>query len=87
MSEDEIREEIVRLVWQKESDLHDLNCLMPSDFDFVMCANLRVKSIDDAPFDANGVSQIYRNGRVLHTPLVMQILPVTNQTILVCVCV
>ena len=68
MSGDEIREEIVRLVWQKESDLHDLNCLMPSDLDFVRCANLRVKSIDsDAPFDANAVSQIYRNGRVLHT--------------------
>lgn len=50
MSEDEIREEIVRLVQQKESDLHDLNCLMPSDFDFVRRANRQVKSIDgDAP--------------------------------------
>ena len=65
MSEDEIRDEIVRLVRQKESDLHDLNCLMPSDFDFVRCANRRVKSIDgDAPFDANGISQIYRNGAI-----------------------
>ena len=65
MCEDEIREEIVRLVRQKESDLHDLNCLMPSDFDFVRCANRRVKSIDgDAPFDANGISQIYRNGAI-----------------------
>ena len=32
MSEDEIKEEIVRLVRLKESDMHDLNCLMPSDF-------------------------------------------------------
>ena len=65
MAEDEIREEIVRLVRQKESDTHDLNCLMASDFDFVRCANRRVKSIDgDAPFDASGISQIYRNGAI-----------------------
>lgn len=36
-AEDEIREEIVRLVRQKESDTHDLNCLMASDFDFEVC--------------------------------------------------
>ena len=55
----------MRLVRQKESDLHDLNFLMPSDFDFVGHANRQVKSIDgDVPFDTNGISQIYRNGAI-----------------------
>lgn len=55
----------MRLVRQKESDTHDLNCLMASDLDFVRCANRQVKSSDgDAPFDASGISQIYRNGAI-----------------------
>ena len=65
MTEAEIREEITRLVRQKECQTHDLGCLMPSDFNFVRCANRRVKSVDgDAPFDANGIGQVYKNGAI-----------------------
>lgn len=65
MSETEIREEIVRLVRQKESDTHTLDCLMPEDFNFVRCANRRVRIIDgDTPFDGSGIAQVYKNGAI-----------------------
>jgi len=65
MTEAEIREEITRLIRQKECQTHDLGCLMPFDFNFVRCANCRVKSVDgDAPFDANGIGQVYKNGAI-----------------------
>ena len=51
-SEDELRNEIVRL---KKSETHDLSA--SADFDFVRCANRRVKCVDgDIPF---GIKQSY----------------------------
>ena len=65
MSEADIRQEIVRLVRQKESDTHALDVLMPEDFDFVRCSNRRVRIIDgDTPFDGNGITQVYKNGAI-----------------------
>ena len=64
MAEDDIRQE-KRLVRMKKSETHTLNCLMPDDFDFVRCANRRVKPIDgDAAFDGNWISNVYKNGSV-----------------------
>ena len=61
----ELRQEIVRLVRQKENETHSLDCLMPEDFDFVRCANRRVRIIDgDAPFDGSGITQVYKNGAI-----------------------
>ena len=72
MKESDIREEICRLVSMKESITHSLGALSPSDFDFVRCANRRVRAIDgDTPFDASGISQVYKNGAIyvrLNTP-------------------
>lgn len=77
MSEDEVRDEIVRLVQKKESETHDFNCLMPNDFDFVRCVNRQVKVIDgDSPFDGNGLCQVYKNGSIyirLNTPILKAI--------------
>lgn len=65
MSEDDIRQEIVRLLRQKESITHSLEVITPNDFDFVRCANRRVRRIDgDAPFDGAGISQVYSNGAI-----------------------
>ena len=65
MSEFQIREEIVRLVKQKESITHDSGQLGEEDFNFVRCANRKVRIIDgDAPFDANGIAQVYKNGAI-----------------------
>lgn len=63
MSESEMRNEIVRLVKQKKLSTHHLQLIKPEDFDFVRCINRTVKVIDgDTPFDANGISQVYKNG-------------------------
>lgn len=65
MSEDEIRNEIVRLVRQKESITHDFSSITPTDFDFVRCVNRQVRAIDgDVPFDSDGISQVYKNGAI-----------------------
>lgn len=63
MSEDEVRDEIVRLVHRKEGNkTHDFDCLMPNDFDFVRCINRQIRVIDgDSPFDGN---EVYKNGSV-----------------------
>ena len=78
MSEDEIREEITRLVRQKESETHLLASLAPKDFDFVKCMNRRVRQIDgDTPFDGSGISQVYKNGAI-YVRLNSQILQVSH---------
>ena len=65
MSESDIRNEIVRLVKQKNIPTHELQLIDPKDFDFVRCVNKVVKNIDgDTPFDASGISQVYKNGYV-----------------------
>ena len=65
MSEFQIRKEIVRLVRQKESVTHNLDQIAEEDFDFVKVANHRVRVIDgDAPFDANGIGHVYKNGAI-----------------------
>ena len=65
MREEEIRDEITRLLRLKECDTHHLDLLAPGDFDFVRCANRRVKVIDgDTPFDGSGISQVYKNGAI-----------------------
>ena len=64
-SEMEIRNEIVRLVQQKESITHEFNNLQPQDIDFVRYSNRKVRCIDgDVPFDCNGINQVYKNGAV-----------------------
>ena len=64
-SEDEIRDEIVRLVRQKESDMYSLALLSSNEFDFVKCQNRKIRQIDgDSPFDGNGISHIYKNGSI-----------------------
>ncbi len=63
MSESDIKKEIVRLVRLKKILTHDLHLIEPNDFNFVRCVNRQVKTIDgDAPFDASGISQVYKNG-------------------------
>ena len=65
MSEDDIRQEILCLIRQKDSITHSLKVITPNDFDFVRCANRRVRRIDgDAPFDGAGISQVYSNGAI-----------------------
>ena len=65
MKEEEIRDEITRLLRRKECDTHHLDLLAPGDFDFVRCANRRVRVIDgDTPFDGSGISQVYKNGAI-----------------------
>ena len=65
MSEDEVRQEIVRLLRQKESVTHSLQLVMPNDFHFVRCANKKVRAIDgDSPFDGAGISQVYSSGAI-----------------------
>ncbi len=62
MSETDMRNEIVRLVKQKKISTHELQLIDPKDFDFVRCVSKTVKVIDgDTPFDANGISQVYKN--------------------------
>ena len=65
MTESEIRDEIVRLLGQKDSMTHDLSNVLPPDFDFVLCSNHKVWCIDgNVPFDANGITQVYKDGSV-----------------------
>ena len=65
MSQFQIREETVRLVKQKECITHDFGRLAEEDFNFVRCANRKVQIIDgDAPSDANGIAQVYKNGAI-----------------------
>ena len=65
MSEGDIREEIVRLVRQKHIPSHDLQLIQSKDFDFVRCVNKHTKCIDgDVPFDACGITQVYKNGSI-----------------------
>ena len=69
MKELEIREEICRLVSIKGSTTYSLDSLSPSDFDFVRCANRRVRAIDgDTKF--GGLPSV-QNGAIyvsLNTP-------------------
>ena len=66
MSENEIRHEIVRLLKQRKASLtHSLEIVLPKDFDFVRCANRKIRAIDgDAPFDGAGISQVYGSGSI-----------------------
>ncbi len=66
MTENDIRDEIVRLVRQKKETItHDFSCMVQSDFDFVKCVNRQVKIIDgDSPFDGSGINQVYKNGAI-----------------------
>ena len=90
MKEDEIRDEITRLLRQKKSDTHNLDLLTPEDFDFVPCANRRVRVIDgDTPFDSSGIAQVYKNGAVyvrLNNNL-LEVIPVSaEENIIVITC-
>jgi len=51
--DEEIREEIARVLSRKSSVFHDLSGIKPNDFTFVKCANKKVRVPDgDMPFDA-----------------------------------
>jgi hypothetical protein len=65
MQESDVRKEIVRLVRKKVVITHDIDLIDTKDFDFVKCVNRTVKVIDgDAPFDASGINQVYKNGAI-----------------------
>lgn len=65
MSEDEVRTEIVSLVKCKKSDLHEFDDLEENDFQFVKCANRRIRVPDGViNCDGNGVKTLYRSGSI-----------------------
>ena len=65
MTESDIRSEIVRLLRQNNKATHILQLINSKDFDFVWCMNKTIKVIDgSAPFDANGLNQVYKNSYI-----------------------
>lgn len=63
MDEDDIREEIVRVVSSEEGVTQDLSNLQPQDFICVKCSNKKVRVPDgDTPFDAQGINRTYPHG-------------------------
>lgn len=47
------------LIWYRTEEVGS------SDFEFVKCANRRVKGVDgDAVFDGNGIKELYKSGAV-----------------------
>lgn len=65
MSEEDVREEIVRLVKLKNLPTHRLDNIAPDSFEFVKVYNRRVRPLDgDVPFDASGLAHIYKNGNI-----------------------
>lgn len=64
-SEDEIRDEVVRLLLGKKVPTHDSDHVDPDDFCFIRCVNKRVSTPDgDCPVDGVGVRQVYPHGSV-----------------------
>ena len=56
MSEEDVRDEIIHLLSQKESLFHDFQLIGPDDFAFVRCVNRRVRLPDGKPiYDGKGL--------------------------------
>ena len=65
MDEEDIREEIARILRDKASCTHDLSGIKMNDFIFVRCANKKVRVPDgDSPFDSKGICQTYTHGAI-----------------------
>ena len=65
MIEDDVRDEICRLVRLKNIPTHALGEIVPESFEFVKVYNRRVRQVDgDIPCDGNGLSHIYRSGSI-----------------------
>ena len=63
--DEDIREEIARVLRSKASVIHDLSGVTPEDFSFVKCANKKVRVPDgDPPFDAQGIIHTYPHGAI-----------------------
>ena len=65
MSEEDVREEIVRLVQLKHVPTHHLACLTTDSFSFVKVNNRKVKSLDgDVPCDGKGLTHVFKSGSI-----------------------
>ena len=65
MDEENIREEIARILHSKSSSTRDLSGIKINDFTFVRCANKKVRIPDgDSPFDSKGIWQTYTHGAI-----------------------
>ena len=65
MDEEDIREEIARILCEKSSCTRDLSGIKINDFIFVRCANKKVRVSDgDSPFDSKGICQTYTHGAI-----------------------
>ena len=65
MDEEDIREEIARILRDKASCTHDLSGIKMNDFIFVRCANKKVRVPDgDSPFVSKGICQTYTHGAI-----------------------
>ena len=65
MDEEDIREEIARILREKSSCTHDLSGIKINDFIFVRCANKKVRVPDgDSPFDSKGICHTYTHGAI-----------------------
>lgn len=65
MDEDDIREEIARILREKSSVTHDLTSIQSDGFTFVRCANKKVSIPDgDTPFDCKGICHTYPHGAI-----------------------
>ena len=65
MDEEEIREEIAKVLRDKTSVTHDLSGIEGNDFIFVKCSNRKVRVPDgNLPFDTKGICHTYPHGAV-----------------------
>ena len=65
MDEDDIRDEIIKILRQKSSITHDLSRIQADDFTFVKCANRKVRVPDGGgPFDSKRICRTYSHGAI-----------------------
>ena len=65
MSENDVREEIVRVVQLKQVPTHHFACLTTDSFSFVKVINRKVKSLDgDVPCDGKGLTRVFKSGSI-----------------------
>jgi hypothetical protein len=84
MSERDIRDEVSRLVSQKQSIINDYRTISGFDFEFVKCVNRKIRVPDgDTQFDGSGLRRVYPSGAV-YMRLTKSF---TKHTCEVCVCI
>ena len=66
MSEEEVRQEIVRLVQHKSIPTHHLERLTTDSFSFVKVVNRKVRSVDGdiSCGDGKSITRIYKSGSI-----------------------